>query len=331
MEFNIYIFIEQAKLSQIEFDIVSMHKFFALNDNCCKKLVFLNYDKDSCWQELEKEEKNKIVFMENSQIDDFTFSKLSSLGKYIGTVDEQALVFEKDEKKIIFLPIDNDWQKLLKEILKKQEGRKTYSFQIFASNLQDVKNELEDLKKSFDSLTYSLFYNNLLCNVVLSYLGQLGQVDEVHLRPSSKRKAMLIGENGLEIEQAIFVLLRLKNCKIAIFDSATGGHLEKRLFEGQNFNEVLTLANIESEICQPSAEGVYNFSLNKLKSCGSDIVFAITKVQKVDDEEFIFAIADKKAVHVFKNKFVGHGNKIMASNSALFQLFKKLKQNDFAF
>ena len=331
MEFNVYLFVEQTKLSQFDFDPMTMHKFFAINDCCCKKLVFLDYDKTKCWEEFEKEDECKIVFMENSHIDEFTFSRLSSLGKYIGTIDEQALVFEKDENKIIFLPVDNDWQKLLKIILKLKEGQKTYSFQIFASDMQEVKKELEDIKSSFEGLKFSYFYNNLLCDIVLSYQGKVGEIDEVQLRVASKFKDFIISENGLEIEQAIFGLLRLKNSKIAIYDSATGGQLEQRLFAKQNFDEVLAHASIESEICQPSAEGVYNFSLNKLKNCGAEIVFAITKERRAECEEYIFAIADKKAVHVYKNKFMGHGNKIMATNSALFQLFKKLKQNDFAF
>lgn len=336
MKFSVYVFSNEISTGKLNFDIVSLHKFFAMHDCKCQKLVFFDFDKEKNWEELQSslaEDENQLILMENCKIDDFTFERIALLGKYVGTIDEQALLFEKDGKKLAFLPVDENWQTLLDKIVKLKEGKKVYQFKVFGRPIEEVEGHLKDLQSCFDGLEYSIFYDNLICEIYLSYFGKYGEIDEVQMQVASKFKDELFSENGMEIEKAILQCLRLKNVRLAIFDGATGGHLINKLNQNQNFDEVLKVCKVESDICKPTSDGLYDFCIKSLDNSDGDVVLALTKKETGDAEEYLFAIADKKAVHMFKNKFSSADkvNKAFATNSALFQLLKKLKQNDFAF
>ncbi len=332
MKFSVYVFSNQFTKGQINFDIVSMHKLFAMGDSRCEKLVFFDYDKDQNWKALDSENENTIVFMENKNIDDFVVMGLAKLGTHTKTIDEQALVFEKNGKTIAFLPIDGQWKELIKKIVKLKDGRKVYSFKLFGKSKEELEAELKDIKNTYSGLEYQYFCNNLLYEVFLTYEGENGKIDEVQMHVASKFKDSIYSENELGLEEVILGLLKLKKYKISIYDDASCGYLENRLLGNADYHDVTNEIRWDENFCPKTSEGIYNFSLARLNE-GSDIVLAFTKKNAGDGEEFLFAVADKKAVHVFKNKFAKTclQNKFVSTNSALFQIFKKLKQNDFAF
>ena len=336
MKYSIYVFSNDVIKGQTKFDITNLHRFFASVDSQCEKLVFFDFNKTSNWQTLQSNfpnDENQIVLLENAQIDDFTFDHVQSLGKYLGTIDEQALLFEKDGKKIIFLPVDNDYLTLLKKIIKAPEGKKIYQLKLFGLTKTRVENDLEEIKNSFMGVNYNLFYDNLIYEIYLSYFGEQNLIDDVQLKTASKFKDAMFSESDLSLEGTIFQLLRLKNYKIAIHDGATGGYVENKLLSQPNFDEVIKSTKIDRQLCTPTSEALYNYSLSALSQTSADLVLVFTKASKGEGEEYLFALADKKSVHVFKNKFAKSQptNKILATNSALFHLFKKLKQNDFDF
>ncbi len=336
MKYSTYVFSNDVIKGQTKFDIAALHKFFASADCQCEKLVFFNFDKQNNWQTLQthqQTDENQIVLLENAQIDDFTFDHVQSLGKYLGTIDEQALLFEKDGKKIAFLPVDGDYINLLKKIVKAPDGKIIYKLKLFGLTKTQVENDLEEIKNSFMGLSYQLFYDNLIYEIYISYFGNPNEIDDVQLKIASKFKDAMFSESDLSLEGTILQLLRLKNYKIAIHDGSTGGYVENRLLAQPNFDEVIKSTKTDRQLCSPNSEALYNYSLSALSQTTVDLVLVFAKASKGEGEEYLFALADKKSVHVFKNKFskTQPQNKILATNSALFHLFKKLKQNDFDF
>ena len=123
----------------------------------------------------------------------------------------------------------------------------------------------------------------------------------------------------------------MRNLTISICENITKGTIVSSLLKNVDFNQFLKKSEIHF-FDSIDNNALHKYSLKLLEESGSDIAI-VTAGQTVEDKlNFVFAIADKKEVHFYKCSFtLTEEASVMAKNTLLYHLVKKLRQNDFSF
>lgn len=333
MEFSVLVFSNLTLNGQIKFNLSDLFVAFAKTNHYLKEIQIENFDKEKCRTSIEKKQ-NLIVFCENNVLDNVIIDNIRTLGAERKMIDELAVIFEKEGKKKIFLPIDLDWQSLLSKALEeKDEGLKKCKFHAFGISQKEVISALEKIKSENESLSFHVLGDNLLTDAYVVYKGQENLIDDMQVKIASVFRDKLYSENELELSQIVFQLLRLKNVKIAIREGVTGGKIVSKLFaENDNFSQVLASGEVVEEI-ELSPEKIYEESYNLLRKANCEVVMVVRGEWKDNGLNTLFAIGDKNSIFVYKNRYNANKKTAldMVINCALFHLVKKLRQNDFAF
>lgn len=325
MEYQVLILSDKFLQGQTPF---SWRKFLATFAKNNAKIMGLDCQKFS--KKLPSINDNLIVFADNENLDKLILENLPSLGNNKEILDDLAVVFKKDDRKIIFLPIDVATDKLLEKVLKNEKNtKKTCKFHLFGKNPAEIAKLLENIQ----DVDFNIFGENLLTSVYASYECEDSLIDDKQVEIASLLRENIYSENDLDLSDSVTQLLRLNNQKIAICEGVTCGKILSLLGKNENFAQVLKSGTIEIENGVLDSEQTYNKALGLLKSSGADVVLAIQG--KFDDKGLgcNFAVGNKNSINVYKNRFNGERSSTieMASNCALYHLVKKLRQNDFAF
>ena len=336
MNFTILVFSSEIKNGRENFDVKSIQKLFARQDCICKELLFFDDNLELALEVIKSRvgEQNTIVFMKNSQIDKFALDNINQLGHYQKTINEQALLFTKNQKCLLCLPTESDFITILQEVVKIDSNRKLCNIKLFGKNRKLLLQDMESLKKQIPSIQFTYFEENLITDLYISYECETSGIDENQVAIATKFQDCFFSENGSSLEQLVFGLLRLKNVRLSIYDYATGGRLVSNLFvENADFIQVLSQCKITNVDIAFTSENLYNHTVELVAKKDSEITICAMSKDTKEGYELLFAIADQKEVHIYKNFFKASKNDVvaMAVNSILYHLFKKLKQNDFAF
>lgn len=335
MEYKVLIASDMVLAGQLDFKLSDLLNAFAMSNNSLVDMRMIGHNKEEIASELENPQYNLVIFSENKNLDEVIIDNINYLSSDKVMIDELAVVFKKENKQIIFLPIDLDWKTLLSKTfdLSKDDEFKYCKFHLFGKSAQTVMEELSSLKAENNSLKYNVIGSHLLADIYASYKGEENLIDSVQMKIASLFRDNIYSENDLGLCQIVFELLRIRGLKIAIMEDVTGGKIISSLCStNASFSQVLALAKVGMKQ-ELEPEAIYNEAFNLLRDSQSDVVMVSSGTLDDKGLNLLLAIGDKKSIHVYKNRF--NADKAdcldMATNCALFHLVKKLRQNDFAF
>ena len=325
MEYKVFIFSDDVIDGQYKFDFVKFNKICVYNLIDVKSINIEKFDLD--W--LLPENKNLIIFCENKNLDNLIIKNIKYLSGKRTLIDEQLVIFEKENSRVIFAPIESDLDLLNKVFTR--EGKKFCEFHLFGIGKSQVKDKLEKLKGEIDGFNYKFIYDNLLCDIVLSYNGSSELIDDNQVKIAGEFKQYVYRENEMSLREKVSKMLALKNKTLSICENVTRGAITESLLKS---NENFKIKEVKFEEFELTNNDVlYDKTIKFLKSSEADIAVVTHGKRSPDGLEFTFAIADNFEVHIFKNNFKAEINSCleMAKNALLFHLVKKLRQNDISF
>lgn len=334
MKFNVLILSNKVLTGQQDIKMPELLSCFYKTGNEVLTIRCEKFSKEICKQEIEKMTESLIVLADNQILDDVIVDNIQLLGNDKQMVDDLAVIFNKQDKKIVFLPVDLDFQPLLNKIMEsfKDNDLKYCKFHLFGKHPSQVEEGLKGL--GLQDLTYSVLGENLLSDIYASYKGANNLIDDQQVKIAGCFRDNIYSENDLDLSQIVYELLRLKNLRIAIKEDVTGGKILARLCEENNgFNSVLSAGQVVKEETQLQPENIYHDAYTYLKDTVADVVLVVRGKFSEKGLNCLIALGDKNSIHVYNNKFNADRKDCleMATNCALFHLVKKLRQNDFAF
>ena len=333
MEYKIYVF-NDDKLQDIGFDFSALQKIMAGFNASILSFAMLKHDNENL-AKLFEEKTNLILFFKNQEIDNVICDQIKNLGNQKNIIDEQIVVFNKDENKIIFVPYDTEWISLLSKVnLNPERGNKTCAYKLFGIQKQQTQEILNKLSGEIENLKYTILSKGLLTDVYISYTGSNDMIDDSQVKIASALKQYIYSENSLELAKSIRQLIALKGLKLNICEGVTGGALLKEICSGQNFEDILKEGKLEFLKGDLTADSVYKQTLNIIEG-ESDDVFAINVQGQFQNDGItcIYAIGNSKSIDVYKNSFkVKHELAVKyAVDAIMFNVVKKLRQNNLSF
>lgn len=324
MQYKVYIFSDEILKGVSKFDLEKLNLIFARTLNDISSFQILPYQEE---KNLATKE-NEIVFAENDKLDSIIIDNYQKLGKEKEMIDDQIVVFKNDTRKTIFIPLESDLTKLEKII---SLHSKICQFHLFGIGKNEVIEKLENLKNEIKDFSYKVSVQNILTTIYLSYTGQGDMIDDSQVKIATAFKPYMYSENELNLEDIIFQLLKMKNLSISICENITQGTVVSSLLKNTEFYQYLKKSEIH--FFENNDNNVlHKYSLQLLEESGSDIAVVTAGHISEGKLNFIFTLADKKEVHFFKCSFtLTDYSVVMAKNTLLYHLVKKLRQNDFSF
>lgn len=327
MEYKVFIFSDKILKGQDKFD------YSTFNQICLDFMVeisainVLKFDID---RDFIEENVNLIVFCENDVLDNLIIKNIRNLGSKKTFIDEQIVVFDKAGTKVIFIPLESDLR-LLNKVFKKDEQKKYCQFHIFGLSKEQVKEILENLSNRIEGFSYKFIYDNLLCDIVMSYNGQTSLIDDNMVMIASEFKQYLYSENDMRLSEIIVKMLKLKNKSLALVENVTQGKVIENLLRNQGEDVIKKVwfesfeAKTNEQLCEQAEKCK--------KESQADVGVVMSGQETVEGFIFNFAIANGGEIHIYKNNFKADKNSCieMAKNSLLFHLAKKLRENNISF
>ena len=265
-------------------------------------------------------------------MDNLIIKNINNLGNKKTFIDDQIVIFEKSNSKIVFIPLECDFS-LLNKVFKREENKKYCEFHLFGIGEKEVENKLKTLKDEVDGLEYKFNYENLLCDIVVAYNGNTTLIDDNQVKIASAFKQNAYSENDMKLTEIVSKMLSLKNKNISICENITKGKIIYSLLkDNENFKELLKTATFDN-FDYLNNDALYEKAVEFLKETNADIAIMTNGKFTENGLEFNYALADNQEVHIFKNNFKANQDNCieMAKNSLLFHLVKKLRQNDITF
>ena len=328
MEYKVFVFSDKVLNGQIKFNYDLFNHICLYNLIDVKAIYVENFDLK---RDFILGEENLIIFCENQNLDNLIIEHIQKLGSKKTFIDEQLVVFDRAGRKVIFVPLEVDYN-LLNKALTNNENRKICEFHIFGLSQEQVLSRLESLKTQIENFSYKISYDNLLCDIVVSYDWQESLLDDNMAKIVSEFKQNIYSENKMSLPEIVIKMLKLKEQKLAVCENITQGLITSNLLNYDDELTVIKRASFE-KFDFNNNDALYDKTLNYLKESQSDLA-VVTNGKFVDNAlEFTFAIADKNEVHIYKNLFKAskEASKQMAKNALLFHLTKKLRQNEITY
>lgn len=327
MNYKVFIFSTGFFYGKKQFD------FDTFNQICCKCLINVDQIVVSKYNNysFEVENENLIFFCDNKNLNDFIYANISNIGIQKKIINDKIAIFNKKGKNIIFVPIEIDL-KLLEQVFI-EDKRKSCQFHIFGLKENEIIDKIETLKNDVNDLKYKIFVDNLICNLYVSYIGDENLIDSTQVKIATLFNQNIFSENDLTLSEIICRLLKLKDYKISIWESGTGGVVVDSLLQYKNsFEGLIKEISFEKAICD-DADSLYEQAQKFNTFAKSEVSLFIHNKKESDMFVLQFAICCGNEIYLYKNNFKSDlkSSLSMIKNSVLFNLSKKLRQNDISF
>lgn len=229
-------------------------------------------------------------------------------------------------------------------------------FKCFGISKNDVTTALQTVVQNPNGVSYSISGTGLLVDISLKADDNNMYIYEWTHEIFEKLSPFIYAETDLSLEQAAFELLKLNKLTISTAESITGGQIVSSLIKknvGASSVVLEGLATYSNDAkmgrlgvskrtldlhTSVSLQTTHEMAQRLLETSNCDIAIATTgyasSTKLTEDAGLVYiAIGTRKAIDVYKNKFVGTREEVIetASNAALFYLIKKLRKNDFHF
>lgn len=278
-----------------------------------------------------QENDNLIVIAKSNDLSQYISNNLPYIGQQIKIVQGKIVLFRKNDINVIFMPLDCDFE-LLSEIFK-DKNKKYCQFHLFGLKEEEIVRRLDEIKLGGEDFEYRLIFENLLCHMYFSYRGQQNVLDDYQSKIAISFQQNLYSENEFTLEEIVYRLLCLKDRKLSIWESGTKGILHSSLLGyNEEFDNILNKIKID-RLEYDSMDKFYD-EVVKFKSELQDDVGLVVQCEKNENLiSYKFAIIDGGQILLYKTSFKTNYQQSLkyAKNAILFNLCKKLKQNEQTF
>ncbi len=187
--------------------------------------------------------------------------------------------------------------------------------------------------------------------IIFSSGTEKAKIDELKREIIERLSSGIYADFLTTLSERLFHLLKLRNVKLSVAESFTGGRIVSSLIENSgvskylnegavtysNLSKVKRLGVREEDIIKlgaVSSKVCYQMAAGLLKGGECDMAIATTGIAGPESEDTVkpvglsfIAVGDKNGVHVYKYNFTGSREEITetAKNTALFLAIKKLK------
>ena len=267
----------------------------------------------------------------------------------------QGCLIEENNKLVFLLPLESDelyhifFSSVLPYILSKgkQKG-KTYILRTFGIKQQELQTLLrEEIKNKYEIEV--ICAEKFLRGEVVVNINE-GTRSDAQKNIISKIYTKLLpyfySEKDESLEEFIIELLSVRNLTISFGEDFTRGAMSSSLGQVQNSDKIFKesyivisnesktkLLGVDKDCYNKSkidyGEIAYEMALGTLENSGADVV--ATSCGDLEKGLLYFAIGNSEGIHIFSENIQGSiPEKInLATGKILFQLIKKLKQDDF--
>lgn len=282
-----------------------------------------------------------FLFLHDDAIDDFVSTKnIFYKSKSEIVADEGVLT--GDEFPILVLPIEGNLTNLIKkamEIIKNRYNlKKVLIFRIFGIPFSVVQQKMKDLNLSGE---YNLSGDGLLTDIYLKQPKESDFISEEEIIINETFGENIYAQSDMSLAEVVAKMVNLSNVKIDILDAFTYGQIAIELLKNgvEKLSSKTYSYSIENGFIKTDNEVNYrdeNEMINKMsflsiekKKVHIAIVVAGRKVGAY--YQINLAIGSKKSIEVYNLSIEGSFEDAIsiATNSALFNLIKKLRKKDF--
>lgn len=290
------------------------------------------------------------IICEDKNVDGLIRENITKLGKDHRIVDEQAVLFYKDNAKLMMIPIECDYLRFIDYSLN-DISNDILVMNIFGKNKFYISDYLNNLKETSKNFEYKIYQDGILCEVILKFARQDTLFDyNIKQEILSYFENSIYSDDGRSLSNIAFSLLKEKAKTIAFAESMTGGNVASTLIKenrgaSKYVKECLVtyqksakveLLDVDREILNKysaeSSETTFEMAKNLLKKARTDYVVAITglasNTKNEEGGKCFIAIGNSEEIHMFKSKFSGTRKEIIekATQTAFYYLIQTLRK-----
>ncbi len=235
---------------------------------------------------------------------------------------------------------------------KQSRGSSQMLFKFFG-NAKKCEQALKNAKGQNEGITYNIFSRFGDGKITINFDESVSAENKAEFTRQvvTELKDDIYAEFDTSLSERLFDILKLKNLKLSVAESFTGGGVANAMIKNsgvsQYFDEGLITYSNESKIDRlgvsvgairregaVSATVAYQMVLGLLKKSGCDIALATTGIAGPNSDDTnkpvglaFIAVGMNDGVHTYRYQFSGTREEIMetAKNTALFLTIKKLK------
>ena len=282
-----------------------------------------------------------FLFLHDDLIDGFV-SECKIFYSSKSEIVEGEGVLTGDDYPILVLPIEADLPVLMKKSLEKIKERfslpNILTFRMYGQTKDQVEEKLSGISISSE---YSLYSDGLSTDLYLKkdISSEFISDDEVIINKTFGEN--IYAQSNMSIAEVATKMLNLSNIKIAINDSFTCGSVARELLQcgASRLSSETFSFSIDNGLVKTDTESTFrdenemvnktSFILLEKKKADISIVVAGRKVGTY--YHINMALGSKKSIEVYNLSIEGNQQDAItvATNSALFNLIKKLRIKDF--
>lgn len=263
--------------------------------------------------------------------------------------DRKDIFFFENSTDVINYTLTNSVVPFLRKSLKK--SFECTQIKMFGLRESDAREALASTISQFDEIIFEFYQDYQVLDLVLRYASDLSQayVSDCISFIYQKLRKFIVTNDDTSIYQLALDLLTISNRTLCLYETVTAGNIAQSLADCKGVSKHL----IEhSEVCFAPQNVIKNLELNPtiinqygyvsvnvayeiagvlLDKTKCDIIL-LTLGDLENDNMCYTAVGDNDGIHIYKSKINSEKDAIkVLSDTAIFYLIKKLKQNDLYF
>lgn len=263
--------------------------------------------------------------------------------------DRKDIFFFQNTTDVINYTLSNSVIPYLRKNLKK--SFECVQIKMFGLRESDAVEVLKDTMLSFNDIIFEFYQNGQILDLLLRYSSELSQaqVSDCISCIYERLRKFIVTNDDTSIYQLALDLLTISNRTLCLYETVTAGNIMSCLSECKGVakhlithgevsfspQNTINMLNINPSILNQygyvSVNVAYEITSTLLDKTKCDIVL-LTLGDLENDNMCFTAVGDNDGIHIYKSKVnVNKDAKQILSDTAIFYLIKKLKQNDLYF
>ncbi len=263
--------------------------------------------------------------------------------------DRKDVFFFQNSTDVLNYTLSNSVIPYLRKSLKK--SFECVQIKMFGIRESDAVEILRDTQNSFSDIIFEFYQNGQVLDLLLRYSSDISQarVSDCISCIYEKLRKFIVTNDDTTIYQLALDLLTISNRTLGIYETVTAGNIMSNLsecngvskhlikygkvsFAPQNtISELDINPNLTNQYGYVSVNVAYEIASTLLDRTKCDIIL-LTLGDLENDNMCFTAVGDNDGIHIYKSKVnVNSDAKQILSDTAIFYLIKKLKQNDLYF
>lgn len=322
-----------------------------IKENLCKIFNDRMENNNACIESIKKYcEMRNINFSVQEEMEVRIPTKAIALcdDKFLNT----GFMYKNNSQYVIFLPsnidfVKDNFFKYIMPLISDISNQKSDNITIRCYGIleKDIRTLISDELQNKD-INIQILNKNLDNIIYIRYKNSINNINDILSSICTKLNKFIYSMDDSDLYKTATYLLNLYRKKVAIAETLTLGQITKCLcledssvvadaFIFTNFDVAVKRLSLDKKVIDTygkySVNTVYELDNLLLEKTSTDIAVFVLGDKNLDI--CYIAIGDIDGIHVYKNKINSHDDNLIdnISNTALFYLIKKLRQNDLQF